>query len=140
RARLVLLKTHVKDISVKLGLAHFVLLALPSLLVLACVGGITAIALSVQRDGIRASTTERVVEVSTELAELEQVRSVLQDLGSLEEATAELQPLTTLIERATGVDYVVVIAPDERRITDPAPSERGMPVSTHPTAVLSGEA
>jgi sensor histidine kinase regulating citrate/malate metabolism len=104
--------------------ARFALLALPTLLVLACVGGTTAIAVAVQRDGIRATTTARVTEVSTELAELQQVRTVLEDLGSLEEATAELQPLASLVERAAGVDYVVVIAPDERRITHPTRTER----------------
>jgi sensor histidine kinase regulating citrate/malate metabolism len=119
--------------------ARFALLALPTLLVLACVGGTTAIAVAVQRDGIRATTTARVTEVSTELAELQQVRTVLEDLGSLEEATAELQPLASLVERAAGVDYVVVIAPDERRITHPTRTERGEIVSTDAARVLAGE-
>jgi len=120
-------------------LARLVLLALPTLLVLVCVGGTTAIAMSVQRDGIRAATAERVTDVSSELAGLDQVRDALEDLDSLERATAELQPLASLVERAAGVDYVVVIAPDERRVTHPTPTERGRPVSTDATGVLAGE-
>lgn len=118
--------------------ARFALLALPTLLVLACVGGTTAIAVAVQRDGIRATTTERVTEVSTEFADLQQVRAVLENLGSIEEATAELQPLASLVESAAGVDYLVVIAPDERRITHPTSTERGELVSTDATEVLAG--
>jgi len=118
---------------------RFALLALPTLLVLTCVGGTTAVAVAVQREGIRAATTQRVTEVSTELADLEQVRGVLEDLESREQATAELQPLASLVERAAGVDYVVVIAPDESRITHPTPAERGRPVSTDATRVLAGE-
>lgn len=117
--------------------ARLMLLALPTLLVLVCVGGTTAIAMSVQRDGIRAATAERVTDVSSELAGLEQVRDALENLDSFEQATAELQPLASLVERAAGVDYVVVIAPDERRITHPTPTERGRAVSTDATAVLA---
>ena len=117
--------------------ARLGMLLLPSITVLLCVGITAAIAVSVQEHSIRTATTERVVDVATHLAELDQVRNaVVQDR---ETATAELQPLTDVVQRAAGVDYVVITDDAGIRITHPTPSERGQHVSTDPSRALAGE-
>lgn len=116
-----------------------VLLVLPSVIVLGAVGATTAIAIAEQRDAIRGATAARVVDVSSGFAELDQVVGALDGMTDREVATAELQPLATLVEQTSGVDYVVVIAPDATRVTHPMPAERGEPVSTDASAVLAGE-
>lgn len=120
-------------------MARAVLLVLPSVIVLACVGATTAVAIAEQRTAIRDATAARVVDVASGLSELDQVVDVLDGLTDREAATAELQPLATLVEQSAGVDYVVVIAPDGNRITHPTPAERGRRVSTDSTRVLAGE-
>ena len=120
-------------------MTRLALVVLPSVIVLVCVGATTAIAMAVQRDSIREATAERVSDVSSELAELDQIVQVLDSAVSREEATAELQPIASIVERSAGVDYVVVMTTDGIRITHPEPAERGGPVSTDSSAVLSGE-
>lgn len=118
-------------------LARLGMLLLPSIIVLVCVGITAAIAVSVQERSIRAATTERVTDVATHLAELDQVReAIVQDR---ETATAALQPLTDVVQRAAGVDYVVITDDTGIRITHPTPAERGKPVSTDPSRALAGE-
>ncbi|WP_240423966.1 sensor histidine kinase [Microbacterium halotolerans] len=119
--------------------ARLALVVLPSVIVLVCVGATTAVAMSVQRDSIRETTAERVSDVSSELAELDQIVQVLESAAEREQATAELQPIASIVERAAGVDYVVVMTTDSIRITHPVPDERGRPVSTDSGMVLSGE-
>ena len=125
--------------------SRFLLLLVPPLLVLVCVGAVTAIAVEVQRQSIRDAASARVVDVAAGFAELEQVRSVLQELEDPHDraertgATQELQPLASLVERSSGVDYVVVIDPAGLRLTHPDPEERGRPVSTDSSRVLAGE-
>ena len=118
-------------------IARLGMLLLPSIIVLLCVGITAAIAVSVQEHSIRAATTERVVDVATHLAELDQVRDAV--VRDRETATTELQPLTDVVQRAAGVDYVVITDAAGIRITHPTPSERGKPVSTDPSRALAGE-
>ncbi len=113
--------------------ARLGILLLPCLIVLACVGVTTSIAVSVQERSIRDATAERVRDVATSLAELDQVR------GAGAESGAVLQPLADVVERAAGVDYVVITDEEGIRLTHPTPSERGKPVSTDNSAVLAGE-
>ncbi|MFT4232088.1 MAG: ATP-binding protein [Leucobacter sp.] len=129
------------------------ILLLPSLIVLISVGLTAAIAASVQERSIRDATGDRVREVATTLADLSQVREALEraDTGSggapegtaaaaaRERATQELQPLADVIERASGVDFVVITDRAGLRVTHPTASERGRAVSTDNTAVLEGE-
>jgi len=119
--------------------ARLVLLMLPTVIVLACVGGTTAIAVAVQSDSVRDATADRVSDVASELAELDQVHAALEDLSDRETATAELQPLASLVERAAGVDYVVIMDAKGVRLTHPIEQERGLPVSTDSSGVLAGE-
>ena len=116
------------------------MLFLPTLIVVVAVGLTASIAASVQERSIRDTTAERVSDVASSLAELAQVRSALALVEvDMSAAIAELQPLADVIERAAGVDYVVIT--DERgiRATHPTPAERGREVSTDNSAVLAGE-
>lgn len=119
--------------------ARAVVLLLPCLVVLLCVGITTAIAVSVQERSVRDATAERVRDVATSLADLDQVRGALAggdpDLAA---ATRMLQPLADVVERAAGVDYVVITDARGLRVTHPSPSERGKPVSTDASDILAG--
>ncbi|MBK0417443.1 histidine kinase [Leucobacter sp. CSA1] len=146
--------------------ARLGILLLPCLIVLACVGITASIAISVQERSIRQSTADRVRDVATSLAELAQVREALEgavgsgdaahpegaagaedaagardaaDPAGAADAAASLQPLADVVERAAGVDYLVITDDAGIRITHPTPSERGKPVSTDVSAVLAGE-
>ncbi|MEJ6490579.1 ATP-binding protein [Leucobacter sp. USCH14] len=120
--------------------ARLAILLLPTLLVLASVGVTTSIAVSVQESSIREATGERVRDVATSLAQLDQVRTVLERTGvDVGGATLELQPLADVVERAAGVDYLVVTDDRGIRITHPTPELRGGHVSTSVDAVLAGE-
>jgi len=118
------------------GRVLFVLL-MQCVVVLACVGITTAIAVAVQERSIRQATVERVSAVAESMAGLEQVRAGVQ--LPLAQATRALQPLADLVADSSGVDYVVLIDTSGLRITHPTASERGLPVSTDPTGVLAGE-
>ena len=119
---------------------RLLMLFAPTLLVVAAVILTTSIALTVQERGVRDATSKRVLSVASSLAELTQVRSALMlvhDDPSV--AAEELQPLADVIERAAGVDYVVISDEFGIRITHPTPSERGRHVSTDNSSVLAGE-
>lgn len=116
------------------------LLFLPTVIVFVAVALTASIAVSVQERSIRDSTGERVSDVASSLAELAQVRDALSRAHEdLRAATAELQPLASVIERAAGVDYVVISDEEEIRITHPTVGERGNRLSTDSSAVLAGE-
>ncbi|WP_165067571.1 sensor histidine kinase [Marisediminicola senii] len=112
-------------------------LVMQCIVVLSCVGVTTLVAVTVQERSIRSATTDRVLDVSRSLADLAQVRAAVQ--LDAETAMGELQPLADTIERASGVDYVVITDADGIRLTHPTASERGLPVSTDPSKVLAGE-
>lgn len=103
-------------------------------IVLTCVAVTTYAATSVQERAIRDATVQRVLDVATSLAELDQVQ---QAIGT-PSAEQELQPLADIIAAASGVDYVVVTDADGIRITHPSPELRGQRVSTDPTEPLAG--
>ncbi|RGE21148.1 histidine kinase [Leucobacter sp. wl10] len=120
-------------------------LLLPSLIVLVSVGLTASIAAAVQERSVRTATGERVQDVARTLAGLSQVRGALQraeaegSSAGRERATSELQPLADVIERASGVEFVVITDAAGIRITHPTAAERGEPVSTDNSAVLAGE-
>lgn len=68
-------------------------------------------------DRTRAVVSGIAVSIAKDPNVLEQVRS--------EDPTAELQPYATAVEEVTGVDFVVIMAPDRTRYTHPTPRERG---------------
>jgi sensor histidine kinase regulating citrate/malate metabolism len=113
------------------------ILVMQCVVVLACVAVTTLVALAVQDRSIRVATTERVLDVSRSLADLDQVRTAVQD--DTASAMAELQPLADILQEASGVDYVVITDAAGIRLTHPTPDQRGLPVSTDPSAVLDGE-
>lgn len=119
--------------------ARIGMLLLPTLIVLVCVAVTTSIAIAVQERTIRDTTGERVSDVARSLAQLEQVREELSGPDRATAATSALQPLADLVERAAGVDYVVISDSAGIRVTHPTPSKRGEPVSTDHSAVLAGE-
>lgn len=113
------------------------ILVMQCVVVLACVAVTTLVALAVQDRSIRVATTERVLDVSRSLADLDQVRTAVQ--GDTASAMAELQPLADILQEASGVDYVVITDAAGIRLTHPTPDQRGLRVSTDPSAVLDGE-
>ncbi len=116
------------------------MLILPTLIVVATVALTASIAVTVQQRSLRDATAERVLDVASSLAELAQVRRELALLESnVAAVTAELQPLADVVERAAGVDYVVISDEHGIRATHPTRAERGRPVSTDNAAVLAGE-
>lgn len=116
------------------------MLFLPTLIVVVGVVLTASIAATVQERSIRDTTAERVSDVALSLAELAQVRSALALVETdMAAATADLQPLADVIERAAGVDYVVISDEHGIRATHPTPSERGKQVSTDNSTVLAGE-
>lgn len=120
--------------------ARLVMLFAPTLIVVAVVVLTTGIGYAVQERGIRETTGERVSSVASSLAELSQVRSALALVHSdVSAAAAELQPLADVIERAAGVDYVVISDEHGIRVTHPTPAERGGRVSTDNSSVIAGE-
>lgn len=112
-------------------------LIMQCVVVLACVGVTTGLAIAVQERSIREATVERVLDVSRSLAGLDQVVAALQ-LPRVE-ATRELQPLADIVAQSSGVDYVVITDDTGIRLTHPTPSERGERVSTDASRVLAGE-
>ncbi|PVE71828.1 sensor histidine kinase [Microbacterium testaceum] len=126
------------------------LVVLPSLIVLTAVGLTTVIAASVQERRIRDDTADRVFDVAAGLAELDDVRAAaasvsasgapadLADAVDLAPATTVLQPLADLVERTTGVFYVVVTDDEGVRITHPDTAQRGRQVETANASVLAG--
>lgn len=119
--------------------ARLAILLLPTLIVFACVGLTTSIAISAQESSIRMATGDRVRGVATSVAQLDQVRAVLARPGhDVTEATLALQPLADLVEQAAGVDYLVITDDRGTRITHPSPERRGKHVSTSIDDVLAG--
>lgn len=112
-------------------------LLLQCAVVFACVAVTTVVAMSVQERSIRAATEERVLAVANSLAELDSVREGV--LLPIDEATAQLQPLADIVERAAGVDFVVITDAAGKRITHPDDTRRGQVVSTDASSVLDGE-
>ncbi|MFG6476968.1 ATP-binding protein [Microbacterium sp. P06] len=113
------------------------ILVMQCIVVLACVAVTTLVALAVQERSIRLATTDRVLDVSRSLADLEQVRAAVQD--DTPAAMRELQPLADILQEASGVDYVVITDAAGMRLTHPTLDQRGLPVSTDASAVLAGE-
>ena len=72
------------------------ILVMQCVVVLACVAVTTLVALAVQDRSIRVATTERVLDVSRSLADLDQVRTAVQD--DTASAMAELQPLADILQ------------------------------------------
>lgn len=123
--------------------ARLGLLFLPTAIIAVAVVLTTGIAFLVQERTIRDATGERVMEVAESLAGLSQVRDVLGTIADTHSsdialATAELQPLADVVERAAGVDYVVITDARGYRVTHPTPAMRGEPVSTEHESVVGG--
>ncbi|WP_349828634.1 ATP-binding protein [Brevibacterium litoralis] len=119
------------------------LLLMPGFVVLLCVVATTVAAGAFQVDNIRESTTLRVRDVATSFARLDQVRTDLETaneaLSVAPEDHRDLQDLASLVERASGVTYVVVVDMDERRLTHPDPEEVGEKVLTDTSPLYTGE-
>lgn len=130
---------------------RLIMLVLPSVITLAAFSVTIAVAFALQERAIRASAEERVLEVATSLAELNEVRETLStttdagtpadlaDATDLAAATEILQPIAELVGEAAGVYYVVITDDEGVRITHPLASERGVQVSTANASVLAGE-
>ena len=91
------------------------------LLVVLLIAPIATIAVLQAQDQADDRTRAVVTSIAVSIAE---DPGVLAAIAS-PDPTAELQPHATDIERLTGVDFVVIMAPDRTRFTHPTVSERG---------------
>ncbi|UFS93327.1 sensor histidine kinase [Nocardia huaxiensis] len=84
-----------------------------------------------QDDATRQAVTDIAVTLARAPSTAQAVRSA--------DPTAQLQPITESIRTATGVDFVVVMAPDRTRYTHTDPSRIGHPFSGTIDRALAGE-
>ncbi|MFE6859914.1 ATP-binding protein [Nocardia sp. NPDC057668] len=106
------------------------------LVVLAAVIGIgTALAVLQTRTAHDDATRDRVTDIAVTLA---QAPSTLTAVRGADPVSA-LQPVTESIRERTGVDFVVVMAPDRTRYTHTDPSRIGKPFSGTIDRAVAGE-
>lgn len=115
-----------------LGVQLFVL-QVAIVLVTVLVAGLLAVHL--QQQQIRDAYRSQVLTVATSVATLPSVI----DAYETPEPSVTLQPLAELIREASGMTFVVITDSQGVRYTHPDPARIGEPVSTDPTAALSGE-
>ncbi len=85
----------------------------------------------VQDDATRAEVTDTAVAVAQSPSTLAGVRSP--------DPTALLQPVTEAIRKSTGMDFIVVMAPDRTRYTHTEIDRIGKPFSGNIDRALAGE-
>lgn len=106
------------------------------LVVLALViGAGTALAVLQTRREQDDATRARVTDVAVTLA---QAPSTLDGLRT-PDPSAVLQPVTERIRKATGMDFIVVMAPDRTRYTHTDPERIGKPFSGNIDRAVAGE-
>ncbi|AYF78590.1 sensor histidine kinase [Nocardia yunnanensis] len=84
-----------------------------------------------QDDATRAEVTDTAVAVAQAPSTLAGVRGP--------DPTAVLQPVTEALRRATGMDFIVVMAPDRTRYTHTDPAQIGKPFSGNIDRALAGQ-
>jgi len=99
-----------------------VLVLLLALVVLVVVLAVGLAYLDARRDSERVAA-ERVVAVAVSVAQTPSVLIALQT----EDPAADLQPYAEDVRRSTGLDFVVVMAPDRTRFSHPTPELLGKP-------------
>nr|WP_067900929.1 sensor histidine kinase [Nocardia vaccinii] len=81
------------------------------------------------------ATRQRVIGVAVSIAQSPATVAAVRT----PDPTRELQPVTERIRRRTGVDFIVVMAPDRTRYTHTDPARIGKPFSGNITRALNGE-
>ncbi|WP_441950447.1 ATP-binding protein [Nocardia sp. 2TAF39] len=81
------------------------------------------------------TTTREVIDVAVTVADAPSTVSALHTA----DPTALLQPVTEDIRRETGMDFIVVMAPDRTRYTHTNPANIGLPFSGNIDRALAGE-
>ncbi|MBF6466310.1 GHKL domain-containing protein [Nocardia beijingensis] len=81
------------------------------------------------------TTTREVTDVAVSVADAPSTVDALRSA----DPTALLQPVTEEIRRETGMDFIVVMAPDRTRYTHPNPAMIGLPFSGTIDRALAGE-
>ena len=108
-------------------------LQLAVLVVVILLGGALAV-LDARHDSDEA-TRHEVTDVAVTLAQAPSTASAV----ATEDPTALLQPQTESIRQQTGMDFIVVMAPDRTRYTHTDPTQIGKPFSGNIDRALAGE-
>ncbi len=91
------------------------------LLVVLLIAPLATLAVLQAQDQADDRTRAVVSGIAVSIAEDPSVRERVES----SDPTAELQPYASAVERLTGVDFVVIMAPDRTRFTHPTERERG---------------
>ncbi|HEY5853121.1 MAG TPA: sensor histidine kinase [Aldersonia sp.] len=108
-------------------------LQLAVLVVVILLGGALAV-LDARRDSDEA-TRQEVTDVAVTLAQVPSTAAAV----ATGDPTALLQPQTEAIRQQTGMDFIVVMAPDRTRYTHTDPTQIGKPFSGNIDRALAGE-
>ncbi|SDZ33154.1 two-component system, CitB family, sensor kinase [Micromonospora pattaloongensis] len=110
------------------------LFALQVVVVTLLVGAGTVGAVLLAREDARASARQEVLAVAETLARSPDVRAGVRSA----DPSRALQPYADATRRATGTDFVVVMAPDRTRYTHPDPGRIGQPFLGTVAPALAG--
>ncbi|WP_327109863.1 ATP-binding protein [Nocardia sp. NBC_01730] len=81
------------------------------------------------------TTTREVIDVAVTVSDAPSTVAALRTV----DPTALLQPVTEEVRRETGMDFIVVMAPDRTRYTHTNPANIGLPFSGNIDRALAGE-
>jgi len=96
----------------------------------------SALQVAAERRDHEADTRQQVLAVARSVADAGGVREAVRG----PDPTAVLQPAAEAVRRDTGVDFVVVLAPDRTRYSHPDPAALGKPFLGTIAPALAGEA
>ena len=96
----------------------------------------TALEVTSERRDHEADTRRQVLAVARSVADAGGVREAVRS----PDPTAVLQPTAEAVRRDTGVDFVVVMAPDRTRYSHPDPTALGKPFLGTIAPALAGQA
>ncbi|MBA4854942.1 sensor histidine kinase [Nocardia farcinica] len=99
------------------------------------IGGLAVLAVFDARRSSDATIEQRVTDVAVSVAAAPSTRAAV----AAPDPTALLQPVTEEIRRRTGMDFIVVMAPDRTRYTHTDPARIGLPFSGTIDRALAGE-
>ncbi|MFI9509382.1 ATP-binding protein [Nocardia sp. NPDC052566] len=118
----------------RLSLAGQTLVLHMSVIVLVVAAG-AALAILEERHNRDRATTQQVMAIAVSVADAPSTAAALHT----PDPTALLQPVTERIRIQTGMDFIVVMAPDRTRYTHTVPERIGQPFSGNIDRALAGE-
>ncbi len=99
------------------------------------IAGAAALAMIDARHTSDVTTEHEVIDVAVSLAQAPSTRAAVLSA----EPSTQLQPVTERIRLQTGMDFIVVMAPDRTRFTHTNPERIGQPFSGNIDRALAGE-